>query len=64
MPRSIESELIIDNLDFDPALSDRNSSTYKQFSSMMEDHLRMILLDSDTVKYGASQIGLNVVNIR
>lgn len=64
MPRSIESELVIDNMNFNPAFKDPNSTEYKRFTSALEETLLNTLFDHNTLNYGAAKLFLRVINIR
>ena len=64
MPRSIESELIIDNMSFNTAFNDKNSTEYKKFTSGLEEILLTTLFDQGTLNYGAAKIFLKIIDIR
>lgn len=64
VPRSIESELIIDNLKWSPSFLDINSTEYQEFTTILENQLKMILFSNETLEFGESNVGLNIVNIR
>lgn len=61
VPRALESQLTIDNLQFDPELADRNSTEFKELAEIIENELKNALFPSDMLKYGAADIELKVV---
>jgi hypothetical protein len=53
---------VIDNLEFTPALADKNSTEYKELAEALETELKNSLFSSDILKYGAADIKVKVVD--
>ncbi|KAK6644833.1 hypothetical protein RUM43_001106 [Polyplax serrata] len=63
VPRSIQSELTIDNLEWNPAFLNQNSSEYQQLAKTIENQLKLIFFNSETLDFQDSNVALNVFNI-
>lgn len=61
VPRALEAQLTIDNLQFDPELADKNSAEFKELAEVIENELKNALFTQDMLKYGAADIELKVV---
>lgn len=61
VPRALEAQLTIDNLQFDPELADRNSTEFKELAEIVGNELKNALFPSNMLKYGAADIELKVV---
>lgn len=61
VPRALEGQLKIDNLQFYPELADRNSSEFKELAEVLENELKNALFSKDMLKYGAADIELKVL---
>lgn len=61
VPRAVESQLVIDNLQFFPELSQRNSSDFRVLAEALEDKLKAALFTNDQLNYGAADIEVKVL---
>lgn len=62
VPRALEAQLVIDNLQFDQALAHKNSSQFQQLAEMLEKELRNTLFANDTLNYGPAEIEVKVLD--
>ncbi|RZC34106.1 Trypsin, Ehrlichia rpt, Ldl recept a, SEA and/or FXa inhibition domain containing protein [Asbolus verrucosus] len=62
VPRALESQLVIDNLVFTPALADKNSTEFKELASTLETELKHSLFSSDVLNFGAADIEVKVID--
>lgn len=61
VPRALEAQLTIDNIQFDPELADKNSSEFKELAEIIGNELKNALFPSNLLKYGAADIELKVM---
>lgn len=61
MPRALESEIVIDNMEFTQNLADQNSSEYQRLAADLEEALKTTLFASDVLKYGTADIEVKVM---
>lgn len=64
VPRALESQLKIDNLQFTPELSNMNSSEYKALAESLEGQIRDALFAKDMQMYGPADIEIKIVEFR
>lgn len=57
----MEGNLVIDNEEFKPSLSNPNSTEFKEMASKIENQLLNTLFDQQTLKYGAADISVKVM---
>ncbi|EFA04636.2 serine protease P146 [Tribolium castaneum] len=62
VPRALESQIVIDNLEFTPALADKNSTEFKTLAEALETELKNSLFSSDMLKYGAADVEVKVMD--
>uniref|UniRef100_A0A1V1FNG4 Putative serine protease 69 isoform A n=1 Tax=Reticulitermes speratus TaxID=60591 RepID=A0A1V1FNG4_9NEOP len=61
VPRALDSELVIDNVEFNPQLSVAGSEEFQNLANSLEEELRSALFDVQTLSYGAADIFVKVV---
>lgn len=61
VPRTLEGRLVIENKEFTPSLADRDSMEFKELANKIENQLKNALFDQATLKYGAADIDVKVL---
>lgn len=61
VPRALESELRILNLQFNPELADRNNSEYKALASVLEEQIKNALFSQDLLANADSDIEVKIM---
>ncbi|XP_018321049.1 uncharacterized protein LOC108734135 [Agrilus planipennis] len=61
VPRTIQSQFKIDNLQYEPELGNKNSSEFKELAEAIEEELKSILFSRDVLNYGSAEIQLKVL---
>ncbi|CAG2065215.1 unnamed protein product [Timema podura] len=56
VPRTLEVELVIDNMEYTPELEDANSEEFHKLATSLEDEVKKALFDKQTLLYGAADI--------
>nr|CAD7264850.1 unnamed protein product [Timema shepardi] len=56
VPRTLEVELVIDNMEYTPQLEDANSEEFHKLATSLEDEVKKALFDKQTLLYGAADI--------
>lgn len=64
VPRALEGELRIDNMEFEPALSDPSTRAYRKMKADLEEYLTDALFTQQALRYGAADISVKVVDLR
>lgn len=64
MPRALESQLTIDNLQFTPELSNPNSSEYKALAESLEQQIKDALFNKDMQQYGPADIEVKIMEFK
>lgn len=63
VPRALESQLIIDNLQISPELEDKDSSEHKVVARSLEEHIKYNLFTRDILEYGPADIDVKVTDL-
>lgn len=61
VPRVIESQLKIDNLQYTPELANRNESEFKELAEILEREIKSALFQQNFLKYGPADIEVKVI---
>ncbi|KAF5269253.1 hypothetical protein FQR65_LT02554 [Abscondita terminalis] len=61
VPRALESEILIDNLQFHEALSNKNSTEFKDLATNLEDLLKNALFSDNALAYDPPNIELKIM---
>ncbi|XP_069682379.1 uncharacterized protein [Periplaneta americana] len=61
VPRVLEGELVIDNMEFHPELTMSESAEFQKLASSLEEELKKALFDMQTLNYGAANIFVKVI---
>lgn len=64
MPRTLESQFKIDNLQFTPDLADRNSTEFKALAESLEEQIKDALFAKDMQMYGPAEIEVKIMEFR
>lgn len=56
----MESEIVIDNMEYSDALSNKNSSEYQTLAKSLEEELKKTLFARDVLKYGTADIEVKI----
>lgn len=62
VPRALEGKITIDNEEFTPGLSMRNSSEFRDLAKKLETELKNALFDQYTQNYGSADITVKVTD--
>ncbi|KAL1491148.1 hypothetical protein ABEB36_011789 [Hypothenemus hampei] len=61
VPRALESEITIDNMEFSEPLRNSSSSEYQTLAQSIENQLKKTLFTNDMLNYGSSDIEVKVM---
>lgn len=62
VPRAIESELTIDNMQT-PGLEDKDSSQHRVVARSLEEQIKYMLFTRDVLEYGPADIDVKVTDL-
>lgn len=64
VPRALESQLKIDNLQYTPDLTNKNSTEYKALAESLEQQIKDALFAKDMQMYGPADIEIKILEFR